>query len=109
MIGAVVRFVVSAIVLMVLGMFVPGFKVSGFVGALVAAAVIAILGYIVEAMLGDKVSPRSRGLVGFITAAIVIYASQFLIPTMLSVSILGALLSAFIVGLVDAFVPTFIR
>ncbi|HEX3032790.1 MAG TPA: phage holin family protein [Bacillota bacterium] len=109
MIGAVVRFVVSAIVLMVLGMFVPGFRVSGFVGALVAAAVIAILGYVVEALLGDRVSPRSRGLVGFITAAVVIYASQFLIPTMLSVSILGALLSAFIVGLVDAFVPTFIR
>lgn len=109
MLGAIVRFVVSAIVLMVIGMFVPGFRVSGFGGALIAAAVIAILGYVVEAILGDKVSPRSRGLVGFVTAAVVIYASQFLIPTMISVTVVGALLSAFIIGLVDAFVPTFIR
>lgn len=109
MIGAVVRFIVSAIVLMVIGMFVPGFRVSGFVGALVAAAVIAILGYVVEAILGDKVSPRSRGIVGFITAAVVIYASQFLIPSMITVTVIGALLAAFVIGLVDAFVPTMIR
>ncbi|MFZ3170914.1 MAG: phage holin family protein [Carboxydocellales bacterium] len=109
MLGAVVRFIVSAIVLMVIGLFVPGFQVSGFVGALVAAAVIAILGYVAEAILGDKVSPRSRGVVGFITAAVVIYASQLLIPSLISVTVVGALLSAFIIGLVDAFVPTFIR
>ncbi|HEX3032211.1 MAG TPA: phage holin family protein [Bacillota bacterium] len=109
MLGAIVRFIVSAIVLMVVGMFVPGFRVTGFVGALVAAAVIAILGYIVEAVLGNKISPRNRGWVGFITAAVVIYLSQFLIPSMISVTVIGALLSAFIIGLVDAFVPTFIR
>ncbi len=109
MIGAVVRFIVSAIVLMVIGMFVPGFKIAGFTGALVAAAVIAILGYVVEAVLGEKVSPRSRGLVGFITAAVVIYASQFLIPSMITVTVVGAILSAIVIGLVDAFVPTMIR
>jgi len=60
MIGAVVRFVVSAIVLMLVGYLLPGITVSGFVGALIAAAVIAILGYAVEAVLGENVSPRSR-------------------------------------------------
>ncbi|MDD3853751.1 MAG: phage holin family protein [Syntrophomonadaceae bacterium] len=109
MIGAVVRFVVSAIVLMLVGYLLPGITVSGFVGALIAAAVIAILGYAVEAVLGEKVSPRSRGLVGFVTAAVIIYLAQFIVPNYLSVSLLGSLLAAFVIGLVDAFVPTTIR
>lgn len=109
MLGAVVRFIVSALVLVIIGMFIPGFAVSGFVGALVAAAIIAVLGYIVEALLGEKVSPRSRGIVGFATAATVIYLAQFIIPTMLSVTAFGAIVAALVIGLIDAFVPTVIR
>ncbi len=108
--GMIIRFVVSALVLIVVSWLSPGFVVSGgFVGALIAAVVIAVLGYIAEALLGDRISPQSRGLVGFITAAVVIYLAQFIIPTMLSVSIVGALISAFIIGLIDAFVPTVLR
>lgn len=109
-IGAIVRFVVSALVLVVVSWLSPGFVVKGgFVGALVAAGVIAILGYIAEALLGDRISPQSRGLVGFITAAVVIYLAQFIIPGLLSVSIIGALISAFVIGLIDAVVPTVLR
>ncbi len=107
--GFIIRFVVSALVLLLVAAILPGIEVVGFVGALIAAAVIAVLGYVVEKLLGDRVSPQSRGLVGFITAAAVIYLAQFIIPTYLNVNIIGALLTAFVVGLVDAFVPTFIR
>ena len=41
----------------------------------------AALGYLVELILGERISPRSRGLVGFVTAAVVIYLAQFIIPT----------------------------
>ncbi|MGR6836580.1 phage holin family protein [Syntrophomonas erecta] len=109
MIGAIVRFVVSALVLMLVGFLVPGVTVSGFVGALIAAIVIAALGYAVEAILGDKISPRSRGIVGFITAAVVIYVAQFIVPNYLSVSLLGSLLAALVIGIIDAFVPTELR
>lgn len=108
--GVIIRFVVSALVLIVVSWLSPGFVVrGGFVGALVAAVVIAVLGYVAEALLGDRISPQSRGLVGFITAAVVIYLAQFIIPNMLSVSVIGALISAFIIGLIDAFVPTALR
>lgn len=108
--GLIIRFVVSALVLIVVSWIAPGFVLKGgFVGALIAAVVIAVLGYIAEAVLGERVSPRNRGLVGFVTAAVVIYLAQFIIPTLLSVNLLGALISAFIIGLVDAFVPTFVR
>lgn len=107
-IGAIIRFVVSAIVLMVMGLVLPGFEVLGFLNALLAAVVISLLGWGVEAILGERVSPQSRGIIGFITAAVVIYVAQFLVPGM-SVSILGALLASLVVGIIDAFVPTVVR
>lgn len=109
MLGAIVRFIVSALVLMLVAWLLPGIKVSGFLGALIAAVVIAVLGYLVELVLGDRISPRSRGIVGFVTAVVVIYAAQFIIPQYLSVSLLGAILAAFVIGLIDAFVPTELR
>lgn len=109
-IGLIIRFVVSAIVLMLVGAFLPGIKVTtGFVGALIAAIVIAVLGYLAETLLGDKISPRSRGVVGFVVSAVVIYLAQFIVPGLLSVSLIGALIAAFVIGIIDAFVPTALR
>lgn len=105
---AAVRFVVSAVVLMFVGAIVPGFRTLGFWNALLAALVIAALGWLVELVLGRNVSPYSRGLVGFIVSAVVIWAAQFVVPGM-SVTILGALLAALIIGIVDLFVPTTLR
>ncbi|HRY13564.1 MAG TPA: phage holin family protein [Syntrophomonadaceae bacterium] len=109
MFQAIVRFIVSALVLLLVSYFVPGIKVAGFWGALAAAAVIALMGYLIERLMGESISPRSRGIVGFVIAALVIYLAQYLIPSMLSVSVIGALLAAFVIGIIDAFVPTTIR
>ena len=83
----------------------PGFALLTFGQALIAAVIIAVLGFIVESIFGKRVSPQNRGIVGFITAAVVIYITQFLVPGM-TVSILGALLAAIIIGVIDLFVPT---
>ncbi|WP_026485592.1 phage holin family protein [Caldanaerobius polysaccharolyticus] len=109
MLGAIVRFIVSALVLLVISYILPGFKVAGFWGALIAAVVISVLGWVVESIFGDKISPQRRGIVGFIVAAVVIYASQFIVPGSISVSLLGALIASLIIGVVDAFVPTELR
>lgn len=109
MVGTIVRFVVSAVVLLLIGYLLPGITVAGFTGALLAAIVIAIIGYGVEMLLGDKVSPRSRGIVGFLTSVVVIYLAQFVIPSYLHVSFLGAILASLVIGIVDAFVPTTLR
>ncbi|HHY06363.1 MAG TPA: phage holin family protein [Clostridia bacterium] len=109
MLGTLIRFLVSAIVLLVVSWLIPGFSVAGFTGAVVAAIVIALLGWVVEKLLGDKVTPRSRGLVGFISAAVVIYLAQYIVPGSISVSVLGALLASLVIGLIDIFIPTEIR
>lgn len=108
MLGAVVRFIVSALVLMFVGFLLPGVQVVGFTTALIAALVIAAMGWLAEALFGARVSPRSRGFVGFVTAAIVIYAAGWLIPGF-NVGIVGALLASVVIGLIDAVVPTEIR
>lgn len=104
----IVRFIVSALVLMLMSFILPGFKVAGFTGALIAAIVIAILGFIIESLFGNQISPQNRGVVGFITSAVVIYLAQFLVPAM-SVTWWGALLASVVIGIVDAFVPTELR
>lgn len=106
--GLVVRFIVSALVLMVIGFLIPGFRALGFFNALLAAVVIAAIGWVIESTLGKKVSPYGRGIVGFLVSAIVIWTAQFIVPGM-AVSIIGALLAAFAIGIIDMFVPTAVR
>lgn len=106
--GAAVRFVVSALVLMFVGFILPGFSTMTFFNALLAAVVIAAIGWVIESTMGKGVSPFGRGLVGFIVSAVVIWATQFVVPG-LNVSILGALLAAFVIGIIDLFIPTAVR
>ncbi|MGC5326340.1 phage holin family protein [Brevibacillus sp. SYSU BS000544] len=100
----IVRFVVAAIVLMVVGFLVPGFTVSSFWTALFAAVVIAVIGWVLEAMLGQRISPYNRGIIGFLVSAVVIYVTQFFV-TGFRVTILGALLASLVIGVIDLFIP----
>ncbi|AIQ73248.1 MULTISPECIES: phage holin family protein [Paenibacillus] len=98
------RFVVAALVLMVVGWIVPQFTVGGFWSALILALVIALLGWVVEGIFGKKATPFGRGIVGFIVSAVVIWVAQFVVSGV-SVSILGAILAALVIGIIDLFLP----
>ncbi|GAA4704575.1 phage holin family protein [Brevibacillus fulvus] len=100
----IIRFVVAAIVLMIVGFLVPGFSINSFWTALLASVIIALLGWVVEAIFGDKISPYNRGIVGFIVSAVVLYVTQFFIAGF-RVTILGALLASLVIGIVDLFIP----
>lgn len=52
--GHVVRFIVAALVLMVVGWIVPQFTVGGFGSALLLALVIALIGWAIEGIFGKK-------------------------------------------------------
>ncbi|EXX87926.1 membrane protein [Paenibacillus darwinianus] len=102
--GTVVRFIVSALVLMIVGWLVPGFSVGGFWSALLLALVIAALGWIIEGIFGKRVTPFGRGIVGFAISALVIWLAQFIVGDV-DVSILGAVLAALAIGVIDLFIP----
>ena len=77
----IVRFVVAAIALLFVGWIVPGFTIVGFWSAFVAAFVIAALGWVLEKLFGDRVSPNSRGFVGFLVSAIAVSYTHLTLPT----------------------------
>jgi putative membrane protein len=106
--GAIVRFIVSALVLMFIAYLVPGFRISNFWAALFAAIVIALLGWVVEAMIGDRVTRLWRGIVGFIASAVVIWIAQFIVPGM-AVTAWGAILASLVIGIIDLIVPVEVR
>lgn len=99
-----IRFIVSAIVLMVVGFIVPQFTVGGFWSALFLALIIAVAGWLIEAIFNTRVTPFGRGIVGFITSAAVIWVAQFFV-TDVSVTLIGAILAALAIGIIDLFIP----
>ncbi|MCR2802461.1 phage holin family protein [Paenibacillus soyae] len=102
--GHVVRFIVAALVLMLVGFIVPAFSVGGFWSALFLALVIAALGWIIEGIFGKRVTPFGRGIVGFLASAAVIWIAQFIVGGV-EVTWLGAILAALVIGIIDLFIP----
>lgn len=52
LLGAIVSLITAAVVLMISGRIVPGLKVNGFVGALIAAVSIGVVAWLVNWVLG---------------------------------------------------------
>lgn len=102
--GWVVRMVLFAIVLGITSFFTPGFSIKGLWSFILAAIIITVIDYFVESFMGVDASPMGKGVKGFIIAAIIIYLTQFLVPNM-RVSIIGALLAAVVIGIIDAIIP----
>ena len=98
------RFILVAVILMITSYLTPGFSIRGMWSFLIAAVVISLLDYFVELFMGVDASPFGKGIKGFIIAAIIIYATQFFVPNM-GVSILGAVLAAVVIGVLDAIFP----
>lgn len=69
-----------------------------------AAVIISAIDYLAEKLMGVDASPFGRGLKGFVISAIIIYLTQFLVPTM-RVSIVGAIIAALVIGVIDAILP----
>lgn len=99
------RLILVAIILGITSFLTPGFSIYGLWSYLIAAVVITALDYFVEAFMGVDASPFGKGIKGFIIAAIIIYVAQFLVPNM-RVSLLGAILAALVIGVIDAVFPS---
>ena len=98
------RFVLVAIILMITSFITPGFRINGLWSFLIAAVVISGLDYFVELFMGIDASPFGKGVKGFIIAAVIIYIAQYLVPNM-GVTLVGAVLAAIVIGLLDAVFP----
>ena len=52
LLGAIINLLVAAVVLLISDRFVPGMRVKGFVGALVAALAIGVIAWLIATLLG---------------------------------------------------------
>jgi putative membrane protein len=102
--GHLIRFIVSALVLMIVSWLVPGFSVGGFWSAILLALVIAVASWIIEGIFGKKITPFGRGIVGFLVSALVIWLAQFIVSGV-ATSMIGAILAALVIGIIDLFIP----
>lgn len=98
------RLIAIAIVLAITSFLTPGFSIDGLWSLFIAAIVITVLDYLVESFMGVDASPIGKGVKGFFIAAVIIYLTQFLVPNM-NVSIIGSILAAIVIGILDAIFP----
>lgn len=103
--GWIGRLILVMIILGIASFFTPGFSINGLWSYLIAAVVITALDYLVESFMGVDASPFGKGVKGFIIAAIIIYVTQFFVPNM-RVSIIGSVLAALAIGVLDAIFPS---
>lgn len=105
MVRHIVRFIVSVIVLMIVAALVPGFRIAGFGTAIIAALVIALLGWLMEKMFGERISPYGRGIIGFISTVVVLYVTAMLVRGF-EIGLFSAIVAALLIGIIDMFAPT---
>lgn len=98
------KFVASMAILAVTAFLTPGFQISSLLTLTLAAVVLTILDYLLAIITGIHASPYGRGIIGFISAAVIIYVTQFFVAGY-SITILSSIIAALIYGVIDAFIP----
>jgi len=104
-IGSIVgRLVAAAVILAVTAFFTPGFTINNIWSLIVAAIVLSLLDYGIAKLFRADASPFGRGIVGFVLAVAIIYATSFIVPGY-NINLFGAIVAAVIFGIVDAIIP----
>lgn len=100
----VIRLIASAVVLAITAFLTPGFAINGIGPLIVSAVVLTFLDYLFVKLLGIDASPFGRGIVGFISAALILYLTQFFV-TGYSITVLSAIIGAIVYGIVTYLIP----
>ncbi len=96
-----IRLLTSISIFAVTVFFTPNFNLSSFPILIISAIVIILLDYIMSIITGIHDIPLGRGLVGFTSAAIIIYVTQFIVDGYY-ISITSSIIAAAIYGIIDS-------
>ena len=100
----ILRFVTSAVILAITAFFTPGFTINNIWALALAAVVLTVIDFLLVKFTGLHASAFRKGFVGFVLAAVVLYATQFFVAGY-SISWIAAMIGALIYGVVDYFIP----
>lgn len=100
----IIRVIVSAIILGVTAMLVPGFSISGIWTLIIAAIILSLLDWAATKITGINATPFGRGIKGFVLASIIIYLTQYFVEGY-NITVISAIIAAIIYGIIDVFIP----
>ena len=98
------RFIVAAIILGITAFFTPNFSISNIWALALAAIVLTVMDYIIVKVTGLNAIAFGKGFVGFVLAAITLYATQFFVAGY-SISWFAAIIGALIYGVIAYIMP----
>ena len=75
----ILRFVTSAVILAITAFFTPGFTINNIWALALAAVVLTVIDFLLVKFTGLHASAFRKGFVGFVLAAVVLYATQFFV------------------------------
>lgn len=96
-----IRFLTSLSIFAITVFFTPNFNLSSFPILILSSTAIILLDFFVSIITGIHDIPLGRGLVGFTSAAIIIYITQFIVDGYY-ISILSSLIASAIYGIIDS-------
>ena len=104
MIKLIIKILISGLAILITSALSIGIQTDGYTTAIMAGIVIGILDWAINKFTGVDASPFGRGAVGFVVAAIILFITGQIVDGF-TVSILGAIIGALILGIVDSFLP----
>ena len=98
------RFIVASIILGITAFFTPSFSISNIWALALAAIVLTVMDYLIVKITGLNAIAFGKGFVGFVLAAITLYATQFFVAGY-SISWFAAIIGALIYGVIAYIMP----
>ena len=99
-----IRYITAVSILGTIALFAPNFNFESFPILLLAALAIVIIDYMVAVVTSIHDSPTGRGIVGFVSATLIIYMTQFIVSGYY-ISIASSIIAAIIYGIIDYYIP----
>ena len=104
MIKLLIKVLVSGLAILLTSALSIGIQTDGYTTAFLAAVVIGVLDWVINKFTGVDASPFGRGAVGFIVAALILFITGRIVDGF-NVTIIGSLVGAIVLGIVDSFLP----
>lgn len=99
----IVRLFISIAIFTLTIFFTPNFNIANIYILIIAGIFVTLVDYLVATITNIHDYPIGRGIVGFFSFALIIYASQFFISGY-TISIISSLIASFIYAICDFFI-----
>ncbi|AZT90251.1 hypothetical protein ELD05_06130 [Caldicellulosiruptor changbaiensis] len=102
--GIIVRFVVASFMMLLMQIIYPNFVFSNWMVGIALIAAISVVTYIIERITTLYRTPIGRGIIAFLVTFAILYFANMSVPG-IKVPFVANLITSFVVGMFDIFLP----